>query len=543
MVCPEMRLYGNGLLLYEHGMDGRLHLKRISLEDGSLLAEGAYSVTPSVRVQIGNGSIGLCDSGSGQVLILNEDLGLETTWSFPVEGEAWCLNQELETLYVFFAEEGLLARDLASGESRWILNDAAFLQVHDVGAGYALFSYTDRADQKTYSRCLNLSTAGLETVPVDCQISSGTRSGEQWLLRRSFSSGEYILVSQNSAVTFDLAEGLAELLPGRRQLLVTDGSYRNLYLYDLDGKFLSYCALPWMEYASVGTDLVWSGYWQGYFFRDTYDNEAHLMFWNTNLPQEGEDLTAEPFGEIQSPEPVMEQSLYQRAAELSERYGLDIRIGEQCALEYSHYEGYMLTDPYFVEGALDVLERAFSAYPEGFLPQLPFGTYRQIRIEVVVSLRGKEDMNTHPVDVGGFAQDMPDCYLIVLDGFSLREGTVYHELSHIIDKRLEWDAMLRTDALFSEETWLALQPEGFRYAESYVDFPDRLLAFADSGYFVRNYSMTFPTEDRATLMSLAMTDGSALWSNPGMAEKMRYYAACIRDCFDTDGWPEVTAWE
>jgi hypothetical protein len=28
-----------------------------------------------------------------------------------------------------------------------------------------------------------------------------------------------------------------------------------------------------------------------------------------------------------------------------------------------------------------------------------------------------------------------------------------------------------------------------------------------------------------------------------MAEKMRYYAACIRDCFDTEGWPESALWE
>ena len=37
MACPEIRLYGNSLLLYEHTVEGMLQLKRISLEDGSLL--------------------------------------------------------------------------------------------------------------------------------------------------------------------------------------------------------------------------------------------------------------------------------------------------------------------------------------------------------------------------------------------------------------------------------------------------------------------------------------------------------------------------
>ena len=91
--------------------------------------------------------------------------------------------------------------------------------------------------------------------------------------------------------------------------------------------------------------------------------------------------------------------------------------------------------------------------------------------------------------------------------------------------------------------WLSLQPEGFRYAESYTDMPEQTSAFVNSGYFVREYSMTFPTEDRATLMALAMSDSAALSGNTGMVEKMRYYAACIRDCFDTTGWPEITPWE
>ena len=67
MVCPEIRLYGNSLLMYEHTLEGMLQMKRISLEDGSLLAQASFPATPAVTVQIGNGLIGLCDSGNGQV--------------------------------------------------------------------------------------------------------------------------------------------------------------------------------------------------------------------------------------------------------------------------------------------------------------------------------------------------------------------------------------------------------------------------------------------------------------------------------------------
>ena len=542
MTCPEIRLFRNSLLMYEYTLDGTLQLKRISLEDGSLLAQAICPATPAVAVQIGNGFIGLCDSGTGQVQILNELLEQEMTYSVPLEGEDWYLNQELETVYVFF-DEGLLSYDLKAGRADWLLDNAAFVQPFRMGSGYVLFSYTDRNDRKTYNRCLNLSTAGMETIPVEGPISSGVRSGERWLLRQDIASGVYVLVNQEEAVTFTRPEGLVELLPDRRQLLITDGSCRELSVYDLDGNFLSRCALPQTEHASVGTDLVWSGYWQGYFFRDTYDNAAYLMFWNTDTAQAGENLSMTPLGAVKAPESVLDKELYQKVEELSRRFGLDIRIGEQCALDYTHYQADAFTDPYQLRYALNALELAFSSYPEGFLNQLPFGTMQQIRIELVDNLRGKDGMDTHPAAVGGFAQENFDHYLIVFDSLALDTQTVYHELSHVIDKHLQWDASLRPQALFSEEAWLSLQPEGFRYADSYIDMPDATAGYENSGYFVSRYAMTFPTEDRATLMAVIMSDKTVLQENPGMAEKMRYYAACIRDCFDTEGWPETTLWE
>jgi hypothetical protein len=365
MACPEIRLFGNSLLMYEPTLEGMLQLKRISLEDGSLLAQASYPATPAVTVQIGNGFIGLCDGSSSQVLILRESLEIDRSYTVPVEGETWYLNQELETVFVFF-DEGLMSYDLESERSQWMLDNAAFVQPFGMGSGYVLFSYTDRTDKKTYTRCLNLSTATMETIPLDGVICSGIRSGDQWLLRQDIASGAYILVNQGEAISFTPAEGSAALLPGKRQLLATDESYRQLSLYDLDGKFLSRCSLPKIEYASVGADLVWSGYWQGYFFRDTYEDAAHLMFWDPNTAQEGENLSVTPLGSPQNPDPMVDQELYQRAQAISQRFGIDIRIAEQCKLDYTHYQADVLTDPDSIRYTLNVLELAFSSYPEGF---------------------------------------------------------------------------------------------------------------------------------------------------------------------------------
>ena len=543
MACPEIRLYGNGLLLYELGMNGGMKLVRISLEDGSLQAEASYPVSPAAKVQIGSGLIAICDNGTGQVLLLNESLQVETTYTIPADGAEWQLDQEFETLYAFYSEQGLQSRDLATGQTRWILENTAYLWPVGAGNGYVLFSYTDRADQKTYVRCLNLSTGNMETVPVEGAVQSGLRSGDQWLLRRDAITGEYTLIDQETVGVFAWPEGTVALLSGRRQLMVTDADYRNLFLYDLDGKFRSRCSLPQIEYATVGTDLVWSGYWEGYFFRDTYDNAAHLMFWDPSVPQEGEPFTIAPMGEAQKSDPVVEQSLYEKAADMSQRYGLDIRIAEQCALEYDIYLATMFKDSFFLREALDTLDEALSKYPEGFFQQLLYDNIDRIQIELVMDVVTRPGEVFYQPTAGGFADLHYDHYLIVLDAMNLKASTVYHEFSHVIDKRLEWDARLRPEAMYSEEAWLSYQPEGFRYAESYVDMPADVAAFEDSGYFVRSYGMTFPTEDRATLMALAIDEPVILEHHPHMVEKMRFYAACIRDCFDTTLWPAETAWE
>ena len=152
-------------------------------------------------------------------------------------------------------------------------------------------------------------------------------------------------------------------------------------------------------------------------------------------------------------------------------------------------------------------------------------------------------MANQPGDAAAFVQEQEGYICMVIDGYVLNADTVYHEFSHIIDRRLAWDAQIREDALYSEERWMALQPEGFNYAMSYTDMPEALMRYTDTGYFIGNYSMTYPTEDRATLMAAAMMRDERFESSAPMQEKMRFYAQCIRAAFQTEGWPETTAWE
>lgn len=420
MVSPEVRLLGHGLLLSEC-VEGKLVLKHISLEDGALISEGSVAAASGAKLYIGSGEIGICDRALGQISILDEQFSPLRAYDVPGEGDDWYLNSELDTLYIFFSDRGLLARNLVTKEDLWLVDNG--FRVTPIGSanGYVIFEYTDRADQKTYTRCLNLSMATLETLPIGSAVSGGTRLGETWLIQRSGDDGSHALVKNDASHSFCWTDSAVRLLSPKRHLLATDASGRNLTLFDSDGSFISQCVLPLSSHAVVGSDLVWSGYWEGYFFTDFMDSSCHLMFWDVNADCEGENLQMLPLRESQQSQMVVEASLYERAAQLSQRFGVEICIAEQCSLDYSHYDSYALTDPTFIRSALDILEESLSKYPEGFFQQLTYGSIESIRIELVGGLMLKSDVTTHTDDAGAFAQDMGGYYRIVLNGFLMSE--------------------------------------------------------------------------------------------------------------------------
>ena len=489
MNCPEVRLFGNGLLLSAF-IRNQYVIRHISLEDGALLNECAISASPGVKLRIGNGSIGLLDSGTNRFHLLDDSLAIQSTQSIPTEGDSWYLNSELDTLYRFYQDQGLLARDLPTGEERWLLENALRARVIGPETEYILFEYTDAKTQLTHTRCLDLSTGALETVPFSGPISTGLRRGEAWLLRKDGADGEYLLSTDDLSTAFTWADSAVTLLSPRMHLLLTDLSGRSLKLYDTEGRFVSTCTLPREEYATAGTDLVWSGYWDGYFFTDTVDGTCRLMFWDITPETQGEDLPMLPLEQPQEAQRVLEPTLYERAEALSQRFGVKILIGEQCAAEYSHYNTYPLTDPGFVGEALDILEECMGRYPEGFFRQLPHGPYEYIQLELVGALMLKEGTENQPGDAAAFVQEQEGHLLIALDGFLLAPDTLYHEFSHVIDRRLDWDAQIREDALYSNEGWLAQQPEGFAYALSYTEMPEETRRYMETGCFDREYSMT-----------------------------------------------------
>ena len=251
------------------------------------------------------------------------------------------------------------------------------------------------------------------------------------------------------------------------------------------------------------------------------------------------DPTTEP-----QPQMSRKEQLHARAAQLSERFGMEICIPEQL-VTYTHYEAYPLDDLHFLQSTLDTMEETLSQFPEGFFRQLPYGDVETIRLELVGAIKVRDSAAVlYPEDVDAFAQAVDNRHIVVINSYFMIDTLLYHEFTHIIDAHLAWDAGNRPDALFSEETWLSLQPEGFRFAMHYNQVPEELLSYLETDYFKFEYSLTFPTEDRATMIDAIIENGGVGYEpGTGRRAKLQYYADCIRDCFDTTGWPEVTPWE
>lgn len=285
----------------------------------------------------------------------------------------------------------------------------------------------------------------------------------------------------------------------------------------------------------VSSNIVWSGYWQGYFFVNTTEDGSRLMFWNTEkLPTNSK--------EAENEQSITMDEVKEKASELSEKYGVDIRVGDDCDLNYVGYSASLFEKENEIATSLNVLETCFENYPEGFMEQLLFGAIESIRIELVDDLRLNAGVDA--VDAAGFVEEREDYIVVVLEADFLSETSVYHELTHLIDKRLEWDMNTTKDSLFSEEKWLELQPEGFDYAYSYTNIPESVKQYYGSDYFVSEYACTFPTEDRATMMEMAMIGFEEEFAKKSKLKgKLEYYSACIRDCFDTKTWTETTKWE
>lgn len=296
---------------------------------------------------------------------------------------------------------------------------------------------------------------------------------------------------------------------------------------------------------SWGTSLVMA--WDG--------QKNRLLLWDYS----GAETEPAPVERSEYVWPVYDLGeLSQRAEELEAAYGVRVYLGQEAAsLPFPDYTLESSEDLRAMSDGLDVLEQALAYYPEGYLSQLGGDTVR----DLCFCLSGRMtpvDPSASIDDPGGLACQVDGLELMAFNVEYIQVRDVIHELTHVLD---HW---LWTEETLDEGSWSALNPEGFDYYYAYIDENGQSYETTgstqyttwdeawysgdvDSVYFIDPYSTTYPTEDRARLMEYVLA-GS--WNGPDssfasvhLQAKLSYYFECIRNTFDTIGWPEQTSWE
>lgn len=507
----------------------------LDLDTGEVLAQADLPFAATMSPQTLGDALYLSDNTTGTIMKLDKQLNQVRKWETDVRDAAMYMDAK-GTVYVSKWDEESYALNLETGEKRPILADNLEISYLVDSNQYLRVEYFHPDSGEVCTVFLDLHTGERYDIPMPgmtgCEFSNGT-----WLLHEYEDSYVYTLFpAEGEPLMLDFGYNSLELMENDLLLKISEGGTQ-LSIHDLSGKALAQCVITEQDFGYDFFEVIPNETLDGYFILvSNYERGFRLLFWDTDQGLRGEDI---PFAPV--PEPSeLEAQIQQRVEALESEYGLNILVGEEAGKHFYDFDAEQVTDLGDIVSALDTLEDALEDYPEGFFRQLRYGDVQRTEIHLAGTLTATNSEYTDTYEA--FVQDSYDCHVMVVDINLADESTYYHEFSHIIDSYLEWDAMNRENALFSDETWCGLNPgwfPGYTYDYSWEQYVEDYSCFVDS------YSTINPTEDRARVLEYAMADYGC-WTFEDatvLLKKLDYYCRCIREAFDTSGWPDTVLWE
>ncbi len=294
-------------------------------------------------------------------------------------------------------------------------------------------------------------------------------------------------------------------------------------LYDLTtGRHAYLDCFP--EASALTSPVLWQG-------KLVFLSENRLCFWDyqrsgENYPVGDESVYTANRYTAEDPDLEGLAALRDRAEALGQQYGIDILLWTDVTGVQP--EGYRFTVEHrtrIIGEGLDRLEAALARFPEGFF-------------KTAASWTG--DGNIHIVLVRGMETPTDECgsqYLLGWDAYiplSLGEALeqrFYHGLGHVVDTHV----LSHSDGFYE---WNTVNPSGFRYDNNYASWQGRESKYLEGStrYFANSLSMTFPVEDRATLLEYAMmADNAGVFESQHMQTKLKRLRTGLREAFDLEG--------
>ena len=551
----EIMMFGDCLLLSasdcfgEESKQGSNKIFLIDIYSGKLKAETEFPIPDDIKVRTGKNRILLLDSENSTVYILDENLSLTEKQTVSSKDCVLMADSSCRYIYSFPLSENscVTKTDLDTGKTSEIFTE--FLRFSLFGKQKGNFVPVSFLDGKTFRNhfaCLDLSTGELTEPPAQNQISSVEFSKNNCLI--SDLSRNYIFCNEKGVMyslpdhtdSYFLADGPINLYSV--QYPKAEAENIKYTFYKEDGTFLTSCFFS--PDGCLLTDPVWCPEANGYFIVFMKSGgQNSLLFLDASKNSNGKPLEMKAISDNSAKKPSeIPQDLFDRAQSLSEKYGVKIFLGSLCETTFPDFSAETVSDTETIEKAMITLETVLRSYPKNFFPQLLYDKYHEFRIMLVGHLTADKDQSGNSF-YQGIALHENNMHTIAVDITQDFKQVMYHEISHITDERLAFVSDFKNTS-YSENAWAALNPKDFAYSGSQYIIPDGNDGY--NSYFVDSYARTLPTEDRARVMENAMIGNNYYFDKenyPHLREKLAFYSKCIRECFDTAGWDEITQWE
>ena len=505
------------LLLLESGM--------VKLDGENLTKTAGSDLVAAHCLQVSEA--GLCCLADGQMVFLDVDLRESARINLP-EGITGTplVSADLQTIY-YTVGNSIRIIDRSAGRDRLLRQtnwqDLTLVKLHETDALLECRG-TDVGGQQA---ALFFST---ETGTLSKQYNNAislTVTGDGWFAAVSQDGYSEILVSTDG-------ENILSLDPGHPYDSITPLTQLHgvvIAAHGDDGIGVEFCdadgivtAAATVEAATLGS--IWGNAEENCIW--LLCDQTRLCRWDLEesaVTDGGSRLT--PRYTRDNPDVEGLAALATQAQTMTEFLPVVIHLAEDAVAVIP--DGYTAVSEYRVsklEDGVEALVALLEQFPADFLEQAAKSSAdKKLHIALVQSLTGSiaSDTPVDAVDVQ-FRDDGGSIYMMVTLGDALPYGFC-HSLGHVIDARV-----LSKCSAF--DNWKGLNPKGFDYDYSYnlnAAREDETMPDA----FLNTFSMSFPTEDRATLFAHAMLGGNeAHFQSEAIQKKLKALCNGIGQAFE-----------